>query len=204
MGAHYDHVGFKKQHGEGEDYIFNGADDNASGTCAIIGVAAGLGALPVKPKRSIVVMAFAGEEKGIFGSEFYTRHPLVPLDSTVAMLNIDMVGRNGTDSLFLIGGDSSPDLDSLARQENARIGFVLEAHMLASGGSDHMSFQRVNVPSLFFHSGLHADLHQVSDNPDRIDFVKLTRAARLAFCTAVRLANDTHRYRYIAKPVSLF
>jgi hypothetical protein len=205
VGAHYDHVGFKKQHGEGEDYIFNGADDNASGTCAIIGVSAGLGALPVKPKRSIVLVAFAGEEKGLFGSEFYTRHPLLPLDSTVAMLNIDMVGRNGRDSLYLVEGSSSPDLDSLAKEENSRIGFVLVDFTLPPGeGSDHMSFQKKNIPSLFFHSGSHADLHQVSDNPDKIDFVKMTRAARLVFLTTVRLANDSHRYRYVAKPISIF
>lgn len=204
VGAHYDHVGYKKQHTEGEDYIFNGADDNASGTCAVLGVAAGLGSLPAKPKRSILLVAFAGEEKGLYGSLYYTQHPLLPLDSTVAMLNIDMVGRNGRDSLLLIGGEASPDIDSIARVENARLGFVLVDDILTAGGSDHMSFQKKNIPSLFFHSGLHPDLHKVTDNPDRIDFVKLTQAGRLVFLTAVHIANDTHRYRYFSKPISLF
>jgi hypothetical protein len=204
VGAHYDHVGYKKQHTEGEDYIFNGADDNASGTCAVLGVAAGLGSLPAKPRRSILLLAFAGEEKGLFGSLYYTQHPLFPLGSTVAMLNIDMVGRNGRDSLLLIGGESSPDLDSIARSENARVGFILVEHILTNGGSDHMSFQKKSIPSLFFHSDVHPDLHQVTDNPDRIDFVKLTQASRLAFLTAMHIANDTHHYRYIAKPISIF
>jgi hypothetical protein len=204
VGAHYDHVGYKKQHTEGEDYIFNGADDNASGTCAVLGVAAGLGSLSTKPKRSILLLAFAGEEKGLYGSLFYTQHPLLPLDSTVAMLNIDMVGRNGRDSLLLIGGEASPDIDSIARVENARLGFVLVDDILTAGGSDHMSFQKKNIPSLFFHSGLHPDLHKVTDNPDRIDLVKLTQASRLVFLTAVHIANDMHRYRYFSKPISLF
>lgn len=204
VGAHYDHVGYKKQHAEGEDYIYNGADDNASGACALMGVAAGLGALQERPKRSILLIAFAGEEKGLFGSEFYVRHSFFPLDSTVAMLNMDMVGRNGEDSLYLIGAGSSPDLAEIAREENARVGFVLTDEALSFGGSDHMSFQKRNIPSLFFHSGLHPQYHQVSDSPDLINIAKLTNVARLAFLTAVRVANDIHRYRYIPKPITLF
>ena len=204
VGAHYDHVGYKKQHAEGEDYIYNGADDNASGTVALLGVAAGLGALPERPRRSILLIAFAGEEKGLFGSEYYARQPLFPLDSTVAMLNMDMVGRNGRDSLSLIGAESSPDLGRIAREENARVGFVLRDEVLSSGGSDHMSFQKRNVPALFFHSGLHADYHKVSDSPDKIDMIKLANVARLVFLTTVRLANESQRYRYIPKPITLF
>lgn len=204
VGAHYDHVGYKKQHAEGEDYIYNGADDNASGACALMGVAAGLAALQERPKRSILLIAFAGEEKGLFGSEFYLRHPFFPVDSTVAMLNMDMVGRNGEDSLFLIGAGSSPDLAEIAREEDARVGFVLTNEVLSSGGSDHTSFQKRNIPSLFFHSGLHPQYHQVSDSPHLINLRKLTNVARLAFLTAVRVANDIHRYRYIPKPITLF
>ncbi len=204
VGAHYDHVGFKKQHAEGEDYIFNGADDNASGTVALLGVAAGLGALPERPRRSILLIAFAGEEKGLFGSEYYTREPLFPLDSTVAMLNIDMVGRNGRDSLQLIGTESSPGLGKIAHEENASVGFVLTDAKVTIGGSDHESFQKRKIPSLFFHSGLHSDLHKVSDNPDRIDMTKLARAARLVFLTAVRIANESRRYQYNPKPTAPF
>ncbi len=204
VGAHYDHVGYKKQHAEGEDYIFNGADDNGSGTVALLGVAAGLGALPERPRRSILLIAFAGEEKGLFGSEYYVRRPLFPLENTVAMLNMDMVGRNGRDSLLLIGTESSPDLERITREENRRVGFVLVDEVLTAGGSDHMSFQKRNIPSLFFHSGLHSDLHKVSDSAEKIDMTKLTNAARLVFLTAVRIANESQRYRYIPKPVTLF
>lgn len=204
VGAHYDHVGYMKQHAEGEDYIFNGADDNASGTVALLGVAAGLGALPERPRRSILLIAFAGEEKGLFGSEYYARQPLFPLDSTVAMLNMDMVGRNGRDSLYLIGTGASPDLGKIAREANGRVGFALTDEVLTSGGSDHMSFQKRKVPSLFFHSELHPDYHKVSDSPDKIDMVKLANVARLVFLTTVRLANESRRYQYIPKPITLF
>jgi hypothetical protein len=90
------------------------------------------------------------------------------------------------------------------REENARVGFVLVDEVLSSGGSDHMSFQKRNIPSLFFHSGLHPDYHKVSDSPDKIDMVKLANAAKLVFLTALRLANDNQRYRYIPKPITLF
>jgi hypothetical protein len=204
VGAHYDHVGYKKNAAPGEDSVFNGADDNASGTVALLGVARGLSALPAAPKRSILLIAFAGEEKGLFGSEYYARNPLFRLDSTVAMLNMDMVGRNGADSLELIGVPSAPELGRFAREANADVGFHLWDSSLASGGSDHMSFQKRNVPSLFFHSGLHPDYHKVADNPDRINHAKVAMTARLAFLTAVRLADDSARYRYIPKPISLF
>lgn len=204
VGAHYDHVGYKKEHNPGEDYIFNGADDNASGTCAVIGVAAGFGASAEHPKRSVLLIAFCGEEKGLFGSEYYARNPLFPLEKTVAMLNMDMVGRNAADTLFLIGSESSPDLASIARQEDPLVGFALVDTVLTSGGSDHMSFMKRSIPSLFFHSGLHPELHTVRDNPELINTKKIARAAQLAFLTAFHLANDHQRYRYISKPISLF
>jgi aminopeptidase YwaD len=115
-----------------------------------------------------------------------------------------MVGRNGIDSLQLIGTGSAPDLGRIAREANGRVGFTLVDEILSSGGSDHMSFQKRNVPSLFLHSGLHPDYHQVVDNPDRINYAKVARTARLAFLTALLIANDSQRYIYIPKPISLF
>jgi len=204
VGAHYDHVGYKKEHAPGEDYIFNGADDNASGTCALLGVAAGFGALAERPRRSVLLIAFTGEEKGLFGSEYYARNPLFPLEKTVAMLNLDMVGRNAEDTLFLIGTESSPDLGAIARKEDPLIGLTLVDTALNSGGSDHMSFMKRKIPSLFFHSGLEPELHTVRDNPELINTRKIARASQLAFLTAVHIANDSSRYRYIPKPISLF
>ncbi|MEW6511025.1 MAG: M28 family peptidase [Bacteroidota bacterium] len=204
IGAHYDHVGYKKNHAPGERYIYSGADDNASGTCALLGVATALGGLPSPPKRNILCIAFAGEEKGLFGSEYYARRPLFPLSTTVAMLNMDMVGMNAEDTLLLIGTRGSPDLARIAREEVGRIGFVLVDDQLRGGGSDHMSFMKRNIPNLFFHSGLERYYHTVNDRPENIDVRKVARTARLVFLTAHRIANDTLRYRYIPSPVSLF
>jgi hypothetical protein len=204
VGAHYDHVGVKKNTPAGEDSVYNGADDNASGTCALLGVAQAFGALTEKPKRTVLLIAFAGEEKGLYGSEYYARHPLFPLKQTAAMVNLDMVGRNSVDSLYLVGSESSPDLARITREENALVGFVLTDLDLNYGGSDHMTFQKRNIPSIFLHSGLHQDLHKVSDNPEFINTEKIAKASQLAFLTALRLANDSERYKYIPHTISLF
>ncbi len=189
VGAHYDHVGYRKNAPSGSDSIYNGADDNASGTAALLEVAAGLGAIPVRPARSILLIAFAGEEKGLYGSAYYVRHPLFPLAQTAAMLNMDMVGRNAPDSLLLIAEDRDSLLVGVTRKENAAIGFRLRRTTLDAGGSDHQSFARAGVPALFYHSGLHADYHKVSDEADRINAAKVARVARLVMRTALHLAD---------------
>lgn len=204
VGAHYDHVGYKREHTPGERYIYNGADDNASGTCALLAVAAGLGGLPSAPRRSILCMAFSGEEKGLFGSEYYARAPLLPLKSTVAMLNMDMVGRNSPDSLELIGAEGSPELALITHDQNRHERFTLVETKLTSGGSDHMSFMKRNIPNLFFTSGLEDVYHTVNDRPELIDTRKVAHVARLVFLTAVNIANDSSHYKYIPKTVPLF
>jgi hypothetical protein len=196
VGAHFDHIGYMKQHAPGARYIFNGADDNGSGTCALLEIAAGLGGLPTPPRRTILCIAFAGEEKGLYGSEYYARHPLFPLSGTVAMLNMDMVGMNSPDTLFLIGTEGSPDIARIAREEDARIGFVLVDQKLTVGGSDHMSFMKRNIPDLYFTSGLEKVYHTVNDRPELIDTKKVSRAAGLVFLTACRIAADSAHYRY--------
>jgi len=205
VGAHYDHVGYMKQHAPGERYIFNGADDNGSGTCALLEIAAALGGLSSPPRRSILLIAFAGEEKGLYGSEYYARHPLFPLATTVAMLNMDMVGENSPDSLLLIGAENSPDLERIARTEDARVGFVLADFREPMGtGSDHMTFMKRNIPDLFFFSGLEKVYHTVNDRPELIDTRKVARAASLVFLTAWHVANDSTHYRYIPSIVPMF
>ncbi|MEI8005299.1 MAG: M28 family peptidase [Bacteroidota bacterium] len=195
VGAHYDHVGFKKEHKTGEDYIFNGADDNASGTSGVLSVAYAFSRLKEKPKRSMMFILFAGEEKGLFGSRYYTTHPLHPLASTVAMLNLDMISRNDPDSLYLEGARQSPDITNIIRQENKKTKFKLvvkDSDYL--GGSDHYYFYKHNVPFIFFFTGLHKDYHQVSDNPDKSDCSKAARVSRLVFYTAGKISNETIRY----------
>jgi len=204
VGAHYDHVGELKEHKAGERYIYKGADDNASGTCALMGVAAAAGGVSSAPRRSILCIAFSGEEKGLYGSEYYARHPLRPLKTTVAMLNMDMVGRNAEDTLFLIGSNSSPDVARIARDEDAIPGFTLVDQALTMGGSDHMSFMKRNIPDIFFHSGLENEYHTVNDVPELIDIHKIHRVAELVFLTAYHIANDTTTYRYFPTTVPLF
>jgi hypothetical protein len=191
VGAHYDHVGVKRNAPAGTDSIYNGADDNGSGAVALMEVGAALGAMPRRPLRTVLLIAFAGEEKGLFGSEYYVRKPLFPLDSTVAMLNMDMVGRNAEDSLQVIGSPEGSFLVKTTREENAGIGFALLNTALSSGGSDHQSFEKRNVPVIFYHSGLHPDYHQVSDEAGRISESKIARVAALVFRTVWQAAN-TH------------
>lgn len=200
IGAHYDHVGYQKERQPEKDYIYNGADDNASGTTAVIAIAQAFGKLSQKPKRSVLFMTFGGEEKGLLGSRTYVDKPLFPLVQTVAMLNLDMVSRNSVDTLIMVGASRSPDLAQINREENKEIGFVLVSDDKVIGGSDHMTFYRKDIPFLFYFSGFHPDYHQVSDNPDTSNAVKLSKVARLAFRTAWRIANDDHRYRVIKNP----
>ncbi len=200
IGGHYDHVGYLKQHSDTADYIFNGADDNASGTSAVIAVAQAFGAIAQKPKRSVLFITFTGEEKGLVGSRSYVDKPLFPLDNTIAMLNIDMVGRNGADSLYMVSEAASPDLVQINEEENKEIGFTLIDEEKLQGGSDHMSFRKKNIPFLFYHSGLHSDLHKVSDEPETINAEKAAKAARLVFRTAWRITNEDKKYHLIENP----
>jgi Zn-dependent M28 family amino/carboxypeptidase len=193
VGAHYDHVGYKKNAPAGTDSIFNGADDNASGTSALLEAAKAAGAAGARPARSILFIAFAGEEKGLFGSEYYVRHPLFPLTSTRAMLNLDMVGMNAPDSLFLIAEARHKELEDVARSQNDGSGFTLVSTGLESGGSDHMSFTKHDVPALFFHSGLHPYYHKVVDEASLLNPGKIARVAGLVFRTAWALAGTSGR-----------
>lgn len=200
IGAHYDHVGFEKNHKEGEDYIINGADDNASGTAGILGVAEAFSKLKEKPKRTVIFIAFAAEEKGLFGSEAYVNNPLVPLENTVAMINLDMISRNHPDSIFFEGAKYTPDLVKIAEAENNFIGFkILKDNEEYMGRSDHANFVKKKVPFLYFHSGEHPDYHTVRDNPDKINPEKVARVTQLVFRTAWYVANDSKRYTLIEK-----
>lgn len=193
IGAHYDHVGYKKNAPAGTDSIFNGADDNASGTAALIEAAKAAGAMSTRPARPILFIAFAGEEKGLFGSEWYVRHPLFPLGRTRAMLNLDMVGMNAPDSLQLIAEERHRSLEEVARAQNGGSGFTLVTSTLDAGGSDHMSFTKRDVPALFFHSGLHPYYHKVVDEASLLNPDKIARVAGLVFRTAWTLAGAPDR-----------
>ena len=200
IGAHYDHVGYQKNAKEGEDYIFNGADDNASGTAGVMAIARAFAAAKKKPARSILFILFAGEELGLYGSKYYCDHPLVPLDKSVVMLNLDMISRNGSDTLQISGLNFNPDLAQILLEEAEKVqlkNFPEEESLFTR--SDHYNFFRKGVSGINISTGLHDDYHKVSDDPASVDPVKAARVATLVFNTALRIANEDI-YLKIVKP----
>ncbi len=186
VGAHYDHLGVR-----GDTLIFSGADNNASGTAGLLGVAEALAAVGKRPRRTVVCIAFAGEEKGLFGSRYYVANPLFPLATTVAMLNMDMIGRNDSGAVEVSCGAHARTLQALVERANAALGFHLGfAHGRAAAGSDATPFHWRGVPALAFSTGLHADYHQPTDTVEKLAGEHLARVVRLAFATTWLLANE--------------
>ncbi|MCU7493204.1 MAG: M20/M25/M40 family metallo-hydrolase [Bacteroidota bacterium] len=203
VGAHYDHVGYQKEHKEGEDYIYNGADDNASGTSGVMALARAFSAMNPRPKRSILFITFAGEELGLLGSKAYTESPLFPLEKTVAMLNMDMIGRNNPDSLFIIGSSVCPELSRLNKEENVKVGFKLGYSLEKFlDASDQASFIGKGVPSIFYNTGETEDYHHFSDETSTINMDKAARVAKLVFLTALRISEDSSYNRTFYQPIS--
>ena len=168
LGAHYDHLG---RGGEGSlaprsGEIHHGADDNASGTAGLIELARVFGAQRPKLKRTLVFIAFGGEEEGLLGSNYYVNHPLVPLDKTTAMINMDMIGRM-KDSKLMIGGVGTA---TEWRPLLAKTDFSLTLSDDGFGPSDHSSFYSKQIPVLFFFTGTHNDYHKPSDTFDKINY----------------------------------
>jgi hypothetical protein len=198
IGAHYDHVGVGVPV-EG-DSIYNGADDDGSGTVALLEVAEALVRGP-RPKRSVIFVFHGAEEAGLLGSFFFTLQPLVPRDSIVAQLNVDMVGRNAPDSLSVIGaGRISSELDDVVRRQGQAAALHLDYTFDAPDHperlyyrSDHYNYAQYGIPVVFFFSGLHPDYHQPSDEVDKIDFGKVERAAELVYRVAWEVANRPER-----------
>lgn len=196
IGGHYDHVGCMLQHKEGEDYIYNGADDNASGTAGVMAVAKAFASNRKAPARSLFFICFAGEEMGLIGSDYYTKHPLLPIEKSVAMLNMDMIGRNGSDTLQIEGADLNPDLRDIMLKENVDLGlkYVPTGNEMM-GRSDHYNFFKLGITAVDITGGLHPDYHTVRDNPDKLDCDKASRIARLVYKTARVIAGESRRYR---------
>ena len=201
--AHMDHIGTPGA-GEGcaargADSICNGADDDGSGTVAVLELAQAFASARERTKRSLVFMTVSGEERGLWGSAYFAEHPTVPLASIVADLNSDMVGRNAKDTLGVIGrehSDLGATLDSVAaahRDLNIKPMGDLWPQEGLYFRSDHYNFARKGVPILFFTTGLHPDYHQVSDSPDKIDSEKEARFARLLFYLGTAVANARQR-----------
>ncbi len=185
LGAHYDHVGTRD-----DTIVYNGSDDNASGTSGLLEIIQAFALNKLRPRRSLLFIAFAGEEKGLFGSRYYVSHPLFPIDSTVAMINLDMISRNDTNQVGVAGSTVSPELYSLVLEANRHVGMEItkEADRFFRQ-SDHYSFYREDIPVLFFNTLEHADLHKPTDDVDKAIPPKMERVARLVFLTAWKVAN---------------
>jgi peptidase M28-like protein len=227
LGAHYDHVGYQQFAGTvaagvsaiascaGQtrpevrpgDIINNGADDDGSGTVALMAIAKAF-ATGQKPKRSLMFVWHSGEEAGLYGSRYMADYPVVPLDHMSAELNIDMVGRNACDDpananrLFLVGSDRiSTELHNLNEEANAaqsapltldyELNDIADTESLYTR-SDHYSYASKGIPIIFFTTGLHRDYHFVTDEVSKIDFPKMQRITQLVYTTANRVANLDH------------
>ena len=194
--AHFDHVGIGTPDADG-DSIYNGADDDASGTALVLEVARAFSALPEPPRRSVVFLAVSGEEKGLLGARHWATNPTVPIEGIVANVNADMVGRNAPDTLIVIGGEYSSlgDLSASIAASRPDIGLVLAPDPDPSENaffrSDHVAFVREGIPAVFFTTWLHDDYHAPSDEVEGIDADKLARVARLAFWVGWEVAQDT-------------
>ncbi|MBM3459657.1 MAG: M20/M25/M40 family metallo-hydrolase [Armatimonadetes bacterium] len=213
LGAHYDHVGVRE--GQEGDRIFNGADDDASGTAALLAIAETVARGP-RPKRSLLFVWHAGEEKGLWGSRYFTESPTVPLGQIVAQLNIDMIGRSkadgdtnprnanlsGPNHIYVIGSKMmSDDLGALSEQVNSSY-LKLEFDYRYDDPkdpnrfffrSDHINYARKGIPIIFYFDGVHEDYHRVSDHADRLDYRKLERVTRTICATAVAIGNAALR-----------
>ncbi len=200
MGAHLDHLGVKA------GFVFPGADDNGSGSTALLNVARAMTRNPVRPKRSVLFMWFAAEEIGLIGSKYYCDHPVLPLQNMTSMLNVDMVGRNeesntekatdNVDSIHLIGSQKGKtELHQLIQDANRHIGFRFEYDEESIfNRSDQYNFYAKGVPVSFLFGGFHPDYHEPTDTIDKINFQKLVSAARLYYVAAYLVA-DHGRFR---------
>lgn len=211
VSAHYDHEGLTTT---GEDKVFNGADDDGSGTTGVIMMAeafakakkAGKG-----PKRSILFMTVVGEEKGLLGSDWYSENPVFPLKNTIADLNIDMIGRTGTEYkteadstnyIYVVGSDKlSTELRQISEATNKTYTKLHLDYKFDDPNdteriyyrSDHYNFAKHGIPIIFYFNGVHEDYHQPSDEVGKINFPLLAKRAQLAYYTAWELANRATR-----------
>ena len=197
LSAHMDHDGVGAP--VNGDSIYNGADDDASGTSALLEVAEAMATLPTRPRRSVIFLHVSGEEKGLLGSEWYSDHPTVPLDRIVANINVDMIARNSPDTVVVIGKNYST-LGRTVNQVQARhpeLGLTLSDDIWPQERfffrSDHFNFARKEIPAIFFFSGVHEDYHRPSDEVDKLNVDKAARIARIIFYTAEAVANETAR-----------
>lgn len=211
LTAHYDHIGM-----QGEE-IYNGADDDGSGTIALLEIAKAFKEAindGYRPRRSVVFLHVTAEEKGLLGSNYYSMHPIFPLDQTVANLNIDMIGRiddahkDNPNYVYLIGSDRlSTELHEISETANDKyVQLELDYKYNAIDDpnrfyyrSDHFHFAKYDIPIIFYFNGTHEDYHQPTDTPEKINYELLSKRTQLVFYTAWEIANREER-PYVDKP----
>ena len=209
FGAHYDHLGIEEgvRLSTEIDRINNGADDDGSGSTALIGLATSFAAGP-RPRRSLLFAWHAGEERGLWGSQYLADHPPVPVDHIVAQLNIDMIGRNRDNkdseenTVYAVGADRvSTELHNILIESNASLNAPLNIDFEMNDPadperiyfrSDHFSYAAKGIPIIFFFTGLHPDYHQVTDSVEKIHFEKMSHITQLVYEIGLRLANLDH------------
>ncbi|HKZ77699.1 MAG TPA: M28 family peptidase [Pyrinomonadaceae bacterium] len=214
LGAHYDHVGVGIP--IDGDAIYNGADDDGSGTTTLLGIAEALSRSSLKPKRSVLFIWHAGEEKGLWGSRYFTEYPTIPLANIVTQINIDMIGRSkkdgdtnprngelsGASEIYVIGSKMmSSELGELAATVNK--GYLNLTYNYRYDDpkdpnrfffrSDHYNYARKGIPIIFFFDGEHEDYHRPGDSPDKIDYQKMEKVARTVYMTLWEIANRPAR-----------
>jgi hypothetical protein len=199
LGAHYDHLGLGDRNSLAPSQIgevHHGADDNASGTAGVIELARAAETAKPKWKRSVLFMAFAGEEIGLLGSSYYANHPTVPVTGIDAMLNMDMIGRVAKDRLFIGGVGTSPVYKPLLDELDKTAGLDVTTTESGYGASDHTSFNVKKIPVLFFFSGLHTDYHKPSDTADKINAEGAVKVMSLVYRITERLASGGQKIAY--------
>ena len=215
IGAHYDHVG-TNPNAKGDDKIFNGADDDGSGTVSVLSIAEALSKAPKRPKRSTLFVWHCGEEKGLWGSEYFNKFPTVNIKNVVTQLNIDMIGRSrktddtnpknkdlsGENSVYVIGSEMmSSTLGAITKGTNdayLKLGYDLRYDDPKDTNrfffrSDHFNYAVNGIPIVFWFDGVHEDYHQPGDEPQKIDYAKMEKIARTICLTLLEISNLKER-----------
>jgi hypothetical protein len=178
--------------------IYSGADDNASGVSTMLEIARHLAGRPHRPARNVVFVSFSAEEKGMLGSSAYVRQPVMPLDRTVAMFNLDMVGRLRDNKLYVRGSATAAGWTGLVAQLNTQHGLTLDMPPNAFGNSDQLAFYAKEIPILAFFTGRHEDYHETTDKFEKLNIPGMRRITRLAEDVVAALADAPARPHYLA------
>jgi hypothetical protein len=208
-GGHSDHVGVKgngppgqQKPGGGGDAIYNGADDNGSGSCTVVTIAKILGESGLKPKRTIAFINWTGEEWGLVGSKHNARNLLWPKENILAVVNTDMLGRLSSKGSVDVGGlgtEDGQDWEGIVTNACNKVGIkpnLKQESRISGGDSDHSSYRDIGIPGMYWFTGVHADYHMPSDHADRIDYDGMSKIAKAVILTLWEMANSSKRWGF--------